>query len=106
MAKNEQIINKKLLESVDPLKTKMLIVHDDDDLLNPQETIRRYELGIDTTFMVKHLGQGNLDISTLTMDALYLETEDSMISSVTSMPVPQFAQMTTTPASINQSVDG
>ena len=76
MAKNEQIINKKILESVDPLKTKMLIVHDDDDLLNPQETIRRYELGIDTTFMVKHLGQGNLEISTLTQDALYLETED------------------------------
>jgi len=56
MAKNEQLINTKLLQSVDQLQTKMLIVHDDDDLLNPQETIRRYELGIDTAFMVKHLG--------------------------------------------------
>lgn len=64
MAKNEQLIREKLLQTMEGSTTKMLIVHDDDDLLNPKETIRRYELGIDTNFLVKHFGGG----STLTAD--------------------------------------
>jgi hypothetical protein len=35
---------------------KLLVVLDEDDILNPEETLRRYELGIDTKYLVKHFG--------------------------------------------------
>ena len=34
------------------------MVLDEDDILNPSETIDRYKQGIDTNFLVKHFGQG------------------------------------------------
>ena len=35
---------------------KLLVVLDEDDLLNPGETVDRYKLGIDMTYLVKHFG--------------------------------------------------
>lgn len=32
---------------------------DEDDILNPDETIERQRLGIDMDYLVKHLGQGD-----------------------------------------------
>ena len=36
---------------------------DEDDILNPEETLERHELGIDTSFLVKHLGKGSVEDS-------------------------------------------
>ena len=33
-----------------------ILMLDEDDILNYEETLRRYELGIDTNFLVKHFG--------------------------------------------------
>ena len=35
---------------------KLLVVLDEDDLLNPGETVDRYKLGIDMNYLVKHFG--------------------------------------------------
>ena len=35
---------------------KLLVVLDDDDLLNPNQTLERYKLGIDMNYLVKHFG--------------------------------------------------
>lgn len=34
---------------------------DEDDFLNPAETLRRQELGLDMDFMVQHIGKGDSD---------------------------------------------
>jgi len=36
---------------------------DEDDFLNPEETIQRYKLGINTDFLVRHFGQDDQDSS-------------------------------------------
>lgn len=39
----------------------MLVVLDEGDLLNPDETIKRYQMGVDTKFLVEHFGGGDLE---------------------------------------------
>ena len=36
---------------------KLLATLDEDDILHPEEALKRQELGIDIDYMVKHLGQ-------------------------------------------------
>jgi hypothetical protein len=36
----------------------MLVVLDDEDLANPEDTIKLYKMGVDTNFLVDHLGGG------------------------------------------------
>lgn len=43
------------------LGDKKLAQLDEDDILNPQETLRREKLGIDIDYLVKRLGQGSDD---------------------------------------------
>ena len=61
---------------------KLLVVLDEDDLLNPGETVDRYKLGIDMNYLVKHFGQGNQvnvndsDDESETSNSEYISDED------------------------------
>jgi hypothetical protein len=71
----------------------VLATLDEDDILNPKETLRRQELGVDIDFMVKRLG-GGLDNDSDDEDrnlrgsfAIELEVgEDEFIKSIIETP--------------------
>lgn len=41
---------------------------DEDDILHPEETIRRLELGIDTSYLVVHFGKGSVHSSAVSRE--------------------------------------
>jgi hypothetical protein len=43
-------------------------VHDEDDLLDPENTIKRYKAGIDVEYLVRHFGGELLYTSVITQD--------------------------------------
>jgi len=51
-------------------------VLDEDDVLNPEETLRRYKLGIDTKYLVKHFGEGDTSPSSTNRSPRYTEFID------------------------------
>ena len=55
---------------------KMLVVLDEDDYLNMKDTLNRYKLGVDTNYLVKHLGQGDFDFQTLETEEHYPKTSE------------------------------
>jgi hypothetical protein len=72
--KNAAILDKRLGEI--NKDGKMLVVLDTEDYLNAKETIQRYELGIDTAYLVKYLGQGDMDFNTLETEEHYPKTSE------------------------------
>ena len=84
MEANRQIIIEALGNSVDQENLKKFHI-DEDDLLNPKEAIARIKMGIDTDYLVRHIGGDNFEESFLTQ---LQDDNQEYTSSIASNNVP------------------